>query len=456
MKKYYTLFLVVLMTLPLLSQNLGFEEWNIKTMNTLDDYKSTINELLVGELSVIRSTDAKSGKYSLRMETVDYNGNKLFGFFFNGDPEENDGGSKLNIITGVDSIIGFYKYNLIKKDTALIMCITKKDGSTSGGGIMKITGNQPTWKRFSIPIGSSSADTVLIGGASSNAMTQEGIEVGSFLMLDSVQLKQGNVIENIPNFSFENWSSMDFEYPKDWNNEIVRFAQGGESPIQKVTDSYKGTYACLLKTVLVEKDTVVGLIMKGNWAHGGLHETFGGMPYNKNVEKVRFHYKYFPQNEDNAFVEFRFSKNGRVIGRTGSDLSVEKNKYVLWEQDVHLAELPDTVFVGIFGGSNPGTQLFVDAIEFVVNSLSIDDVTINQIVPFPVPSFDKLNFEIKGFKPLNVMIFDMSGKLLKNEHFNKTGERDIINIDVSDLERGDYIYRILIDQKVVSGKFSKK
>ncbi len=455
MKKHYTLFLAILMTLPLFSQNLGFEEWSTKSLKTLDDYKSTVNEIPAGELSVIRSTDAKSGKYSLRMETVDYNGMKLFGFFFNGDPEENVGGSKLTKITGIDSIIGFYKYNLIKKDTALIMCITKKEGSTTGGGIMKITGNQPTWKRFSIPIGSSSADTVLIGGASSNAIAEVGMEIGSFLMLDSIQLKQGDVIENIPNFSFENWSNIDFEYPDDWNNEIIRFTQGEESSVQKVTDAYEGTYACLLKTVLVNEDTITGLIMKGSWiGHSG--ETVGGMPYNKNVEKVRFYYKYLPQHRDYAFADFRFSKNGVVVGRTGDEFSVEKDNYVLWEQDVHLAEIPDTVFVGIFGGSNPGTQFFVDAIEFVVNSLSIDDVTINQIVPFPIPSYDKLNFEIKGFKPLNVMIFDMSGKLLKNEHFNKAGERDIINIDVSDLEKGDYIYRILIDQKAVSGKFSKK
>lgn len=89
MKKTLLSLFAVLTVGSAYSQYEGFENWTQNSILQLDDYQTSIND---GGGSVLgtttQSTDANSGIYSVKLETVlAPSGDTAFGYFISGDPE---------------------------------------------------------------------------------------------------------------------------------------------------------------------------------------------------------------------------------------------------------------------------------------------------------------------------------------------------------------------------------
>lgn len=454
MKKLLLIIIAFAIVQTNFSQNFDFENWTSDTVLNLDGYQTMINDNpAYGEMTVIRSTDSYLNIYSLRLQTVLTPSNDtLFGYFANGDPDSGEGGTPTSLF-GVDSIIGYYKCDVPVGDTALFLCMAKQSGILTGGGLYPFTGTVSTWTRFSFYVGSPMADSVLIAAASSNAMQQFGIP-GSFLMLDNIQLKYSTNMEPIPNYDFELWTDIVFEDLDEWRTSNEWTGGSGISPIVKTLDAQSGMYAVQLTTMYIPQwgDTLNGIITNGYWTQNGIG---GGMPYTDTPTGIEFYVKYMPAGADTAFASFQFYKNGAPIAWNGSPFYGIISNYYHFSQVVTLPETPDTLMIAFSAGENPGSELKIDNINLMFPVAVEDCYTIEEVVAFPVPAKDQLNFKINLSKDNNIelCIIDLSGRKLISKSYSETQGENRISVDISELAQGTYIYNIIIGDKTYIKQF---
>ena len=133
----------------------SFENWTTTAVPNLDDYETMVDERWIeGGMAIFPSTDAFSGTYSVRLESVvsPIFGDTLFGFFSSGDPNTLTAGQSTSL-NGVDSLIGYYKYDIQTGDSCTFIVGTSFMSTPTGGGIFYIpAGTQTTWKRFAYSI----------------------------------------------------------------------------------------------------------------------------------------------------------------------------------------------------------------------------------------------------------------------------------------------------------------
>jgi len=454
MKKHLLILIVILPFYGVFAQNLDFEIWTQDTVLMLDGYNTTSNEYpAIGDSVVIRSTDSYLNSYSLKLKTIDFMGDTVFGYFMNGDPESFTGGEP-TALAGVDSIIGYYKYDIQANDSALIVCVPKFMGTPTGGGIMQITGTQSTWKRFSFAIDAASADTVIIAAASSNAMIEHCIP-GSWLMLDDVHLKYSLITEPIVNFDFENWTDAITEDLAGWVTSNRWLLGSPTLPVVKTTDSYNGTYAAELTTMVsMYNDTMPGMINNGEWGNNGPE---GGVPYTDEPHAIELHYKYVPAGTDTAFLSFQFKSLGATIAYHGGHITQTAATYTLWSQAVSLPSTPDTLLIVMSSGNVPDSKLTIDSLGFLTLVGVNNDYSISEFIVYPIPSNNNLNFKFSMEKDndITIKVYDIIGSVMvEKEYFKSIGEHRI-SIDIGNLSSGTYIYEIRIGDNVHSKQFIK-
>ncbi len=440
------------------SQNLNFEDWTPDTVLYLDDYQTTINDnAMYGQNAVSRFTDFVDGAYSLLLKTVvTTEGDTLFGYFANGDPDDASGGVPC-ALSSVDSVIGYYKYNVQAGDTALFLCQTKFMGTLTGGNLFKITGTQNTWTRFSYPILASSVDSVIVAGASSNAISGIGVTPGSYILFDNIQLKSNSAgLDTIPNYSFERWTNYIWEDLDKWVTANKYFVGLSNMPVEKITDAYFGSYAAKLNTMVTSwGDTVEGYMSLGKWTLNG---PVGGMEFSSQPDSVEFYYKLVLSGLDTASVYFVFKKQGTPIAYNGEKLMLDQISYIKWSQPVNLSQAPDTVFMAFSSGRNPGSQFIVDKINFIYPVAVNDNYNLRQVVAYPNPTFDDLYFRINSdkFNDVKIDVYSVEGKLVLSKEYKKlVGNNDLI-LNTSALKQGNYIYKIKIGNNIYSKAFIKK
>jgi len=458
MKKILLFAISLAFTTTIFSQNIDFENWTQDTILFLDNYETTTNgSAIYGSETVIRFEDYTDGSYSLMLKTILSNdGDTIFGYFANGDPDDLSGGHPVNL-SSIDSVIGYYKYNIQPNDTALFLCMAKYSGVPTGGDVFTITGAQSTWQRFAYPIDATVVDSVIIAAASSNAINNIGITPGSYIIFDDIQLKSGNNLEPIQNHSFENWTDFVWEDLTEWTT-TNRYVIGIPTmPVEKTTDSQSGNYACSIRTQFVPQinDTLEGFISYGQWTLNG---PIGGFPFSDEPERVRFHYKNTVSGVDTAAVSIIFKYNGTVIAYNGVQITDDHLSYTLWEQPVNLPSAPDTVFIAATSGKKPGSQFIIDNIEFVMPVGVSETYKINEIVAFPNPAKDKLNFRFntENNSDITVNIYSLNGKLLLSNNFNNISNNEEFSVNITTLSKGNYIYKINVNNNVYSKTFVKK
>jgi hypothetical protein len=204
--------------------NTDFENWT--TVESLEpDNWWTPNFALINQTPcVTQSTDAYSGNYALRIENVLSAGLDTIGFASNGYFINEDFAGGMPVLQNPVKVTGYYKYNPVGNDTALVGVFSSKYNASLGyserldSSLVKLTATN-IYTYFEVPLYYNSwpiADTLNITFASGNFQYDTSLLVpGSVLLVDDIE-----VIYNPVGFEDVNLIASEQVYPNPANNVL--------------------------------------------------------------------------------------------------------------------------------------------------------------------------------------------------------------------------------------------
>jgi Secretion system C-terminal sorting domain len=427
--------------------NGAFESW--KT-TSFDEPNSWFTSNAENPEAITGTKVAGASGFAIQIETKadpKQPGELIGGFISNtaGDPLKGQGGVPFS--QQPTAITGKLKANLMGSDTALLLVVFKKNGSVIGQFIFKLNGkSQTTFSNFSFPIALGSApDSVVIASASSNLITNKGVEIGSKIALDDIAFTGPGVTQTLPNANFEQWTTKS-------NNSLNDWQFFGKEGISRSTDKYKGEYALKLETIDYGNDNIAaGYISNGPSNGQGL----GGRPYTNMIDTLIGWYKYTTTQADTAFIGASFSKGGNFVGGGGKSLT-SATEFTYFEIPLSAQMTPDSLLLSISSsvGSNPkkGSTLIIDEVQLKSAPLKTGlrkwNLTNNTIQVYPNPFNTELN--IGNANPsnetVNYTLYDGNGKVALQGVLNNQ------NISTANLSNGIYYLLISSDSQTLSSK----
>ncbi|MCD4665492.1 MAG: PCMD domain-containing protein, partial [Bacteroidales bacterium] len=297
-------------------QNSGFEDWTNQVLFEEPDQFTSSNILSypsIGEPNVTKTTDAYSGNYAVRLETVAVDEESLTGAIFIGEPGDEAVIGGVPFTERPDSIKGYAKYNVPAGDTAYVLALFKKLGIPLGICLVPFVGEQTEYQQFSMavqwlnPI--LSPDT-LATGVLSSSMFSEPIP-GSWIIVDSIHFVGAST--PYPNGSFEDWNTFSSEEPDNWFTSNIFTLLAGEASVTKSEDSYEGNFAVRIESTLTMWDDTLGLVTNGTFGDDG---PMGGMPVDNIPDVLSGYYKYTPVGPDTALAAIALYHYNETTGMT--------------------------------------------------------------------------------------------------------------------------------------------
>ncbi|MCO6500130.1 MAG: T9SS type A sorting domain-containing protein [Vicingus serpentipes] len=435
----------------------GFENWTSNTVQVLDNYETTASDRGVdGANAAFPSTDAFKNTKSIRLETViASNGDTLFGYFISGDGDNWTPGQQVTI-GNVDSIVGYYKYDIQAGDSAVLLCSTFKSGVGTDYGFY-ITGTQSTWKRFAYYIGETSVDSILLAAATGDPLNNFNGIAGTWIQYDDIQLKNATASAPVVNGDFENWSLVTWDTPDYWETSN-QWAFGEPTlPVQKSTDKYAGNYALGLNLLLGSKgDTLWAQATNGYFTNNG---AMGGQPFSGSPTSVECYYKFTPGGAgDGASLSIEFRQGGSVVGNYGNYFNSAASTYTPWSQSIS-AITPDSVLIYIGGGNKIGSQFIIDNLDFVFPVGITEQLKVEKLVSYPNPTTDvlKIKFNLINENNVSIRLVDVVGKELTNRNLGNlaAGEyRESFN--TSEFTTGVYFIEFTLGNEKIVNRFVVK
>lgn len=441
----------------------GFENWTLNSVLQLDDYETSINELgAFGNDAVSREMDAVDGTYSIKLQTITMLSDTVTGYFISGDPNTFTPGQQVTI-NNVDSVIGYYKYDILPGDSVTFIPVTFFAGIPTGPASMSpfyiTSGTQSTWKRFAYYIGASFADSLLIGAATGDPLNDFNGIPGSWIQFDNIQLKSSfGTMQNIVNHSFENWTPINWDEPNGWMT-ANQWAIGNPTlPAVKSTDMYSGNFALELNTITNQfGDTIEGMATNGIF---GMFDLIGGTPFSSKPDAISFYYKYIPSGTDSAFANIVFKSGGTPISYGGQMITSSTSNYTVANTFLSWPpSTPDTVLFAFGAGKNPGSQLLVDHIDFVYPVGINENIKIDRLESYPNPTTDVLNirFELKNSNVVSANLLDVTGKVLTSKSFGNLASGTYNeSFNTSSFTSGIYFIEFTIGEEKIVNRFMVK
>ena len=315
MKLRFTTAVILIITFSQfgISQSLptGFEEWETTTIEQLPepaDFWYTNNFQLdsgmFGGGGVTATTDSYSGQYAIRLTTkVDLDGDTVPAYL-SVHPEIWDEG--LTITGTPDSLIGYYKCDIMPDDTASIY-VYAETGMVYGGISFTQAENTADYQRFAMPMHVEGTDLIQLVLNSSRRNWENAIP-GSWIQFDSLSLTgEGlNPGDTLGNNDFERWTdphTYSYKEPLDWSTtNPVSEMMADTSFIFPSEDASSGAYSISLIT-----DTVPGQPLDEGepvnyLSNGDLYgdAPSGGMITNQWPDSIVAYCKYSPVASDAA------------------------------------------------------------------------------------------------------------------------------------------------------------
>lgn len=277
--------------------------------------------------------------------------------------------------------------------------------------------------------------------------------------------------QTVPNNSFEEWYQHSAGHldPVGWNTAN---ATTNVFPINKVTterteDAYSGNYAAKLSSKTVLTFVAPGFITLGEFNINLFTQQTsitGGINFNLKPEKLKLYYKYTPAQGDFFRIGLWMLRNdGTQIPDTVATALYEgyepKNEFTPLEIElIYRNDFTPEILNITAVSSNPdapvaGSVLIVDKIELDYPTFSgsnIIDKTISIIFPNPSTDIIYLN-DLLDFNLVNIIeILDIQGKeIFKFENNFENG------IDISSLQKGNYVIKVYTSNIIHSQKFIK-
>lgn len=178
----------------------------------------------------------------------------------------------------------------------------------------------------------------------------------------------------IPNGSFENWITGNFELPVNYpfsSNPGTFLKCNAPFNVEKVADPYHGSFAMRLTTQGSGQQACFGYVINATPGDNPLNFQ-GGMPYNQRPTGIRGYYKSAIPFGDSAYLLLIFKQAGNLIGFYETRFSGTKTNYTLFDYTfpTPLPVNPDSVIFGmtssdVFNGTAiNGSMIQLDSISF--------------------------------------------------------------------------------------------
>ena len=306
--------------------NADFEDWvDIEYYDlpeiSVDLDHSNIAAFITHGQPNITEVDGRTGS-AMSLETIVEEADSTVGFIIYGKIEDGDnlefsGGTPVTTTSRLDSIIGWFRYDIPAGDSAWVIVGQRTLGIPTGLDLFKITGSSNNWTRMAFPLGptlfNAIPDTVVIGFTSSNPEDGGPLKQFSWLEVDDIKFVNGAMEDvAIENGDFELWETEGSLEAVEW--ESSNLYSPNHTPVERSTDAVEGDFAMKITTQpVVFGDVPMGFARLGeiegvegeedSTVIGPRFPVTGGMP-----SSLTIRYKYTPNGVDSAAVLVAYTK----------------------------------------------------------------------------------------------------------------------------------------------------
>lgn len=430
--------------------NGDFEDWStVMIYDYPDQWTSSNNAEWRGVPGVEKSTDASDGTYSVKLNSSTTPGNDtIFGYVYHGSVGSMGPDGGISYTSTFDEITFDYKSSLGMGDSLFIFMIRFSSGSIVDMQVIPAAyGTHTAWTTQSINVSSTAQDELFFGFIMGNPNVEDFVNPGGWALVDNVVLKNGGTaVTDLPDNSFESWSSQSYEGPDDWYTLNDILAGFGSENVNKSTDANTGTYAVELSTILEPNfgDTIPGFLSMGPInMMGGSGSPFLPIAYDAVPALFTGAYKYTPSNGDEGVLYLQFYNNGSVVGGHVETL-YSTTGYQMINAPLVMSLTPDSILLVVSSGDNPGSVLLVDDLVLSGGNVSIfenDEVDV-EMYPNPASGYFILNIR----EEYAYEIYSMEGRRVGNN----SGLVGWESVDVSSLAAGKYIVKISTEDRLIN------
>lgn len=431
--------IILLVGLPFYSisqvTNGGFENWSDSILyETPSIWSSSNQEQFYIETTVFKSTDAQEGLYSAKLGAAAIFGDTLGGFVIHGN---------LNPLVGIpytdnfEAVVVNYKIDLQPNDSLYLIIVRKSNGNIIDYQLKPFAfGPATAWTPQLIPVGNTSQDELLLGFIIGDPNTTHNPHPDSWALVDNIKLLNGGIYQsNLPNYNFETWEEEVVEIPDNWETLNPYFAHFGQVNINKTSDSFEGTSAIEMSTILFGTDTIAGFLSKGT-INFGSGTPYGSVLIASTPVNIAGAYKLATTSVDEGILQIQFLENGSIVGYHEEIFTPSAN-YTVFNSDIGMFGTPDSMIFVVYSGNNPGTVLKLDALAFD-SDLSVDNNSIIDFTVSPNPAVDFIHVELNDPSFKKARLMTLSGEII----WETSSISSLQLIDVTPFSSGVYFMSI--------------
>jgi hypothetical protein len=254
----------------------------------------------------------------------------------------------------------------------------------------------------------------------------------------------------LTNGGFESWANqIIFQTPNNWFT-FNQFAVGSTpTPVAKVTDAHSGSFAAKISSTIISfggsNDTIQGGILYGDFdiAGGGSP----GVPFQSRPDSIVGYYKSNLLSGDSAMIQVLLgnspSTSSNQTGFCFGYITQNASTYtrfsfpIIYDPAITIA--PDTLFLAIGLGSqnfNLASTITVDDIQFVYNTVGVEEMVNSSFKFYPNPANDIL--VIESINEDEITIYNAVGQLIQKVQVAPAIKT---SINCSLLEEGIYFFK---------------
>lgn len=384
MKKFnFTLTVLIALSIKTTAQipNNDFENWKNNIIVNPGKWQT------FGKITQV--TPGFSGNFAIRIERDPVNSDAP-GAILYGTPQGNAVSGGIPFAGRPDSLVGYFKYNIVTGDSAWILFALKLNGIPVSSDTGYFTGTDTAkFKRIAFKVTYLSGeipDSLIIAVTSTNPNSRF---TGSYIIVDSLHFT--NTALTIPNGGFETWVNDTDAEPVNWYTSNKYYLSNPALPVTKTTDSYSGNYALRIENVNYVNGLAVAFAFAGPQSNNG---PLPGFPVSERKLFLEGYYKYYPQNNDSLMIGVIMFNKGTRIGSGFFQSKTPKSSYTHFVMPIYYSYgytgTPDSATVLLLpfdGGQSPhgNSVLFVDSVGF--NNL----IKLDQTITFGALSNKKVN-----------------------------------------------------------------
>ncbi|MDA8886350.1 T9SS type A sorting domain-containing protein [Bacteroidia bacterium] len=454
MKSIFTIVLSLLMfgihaqTIP----NGDFENWEIRDHFKLDGWFSPSQ-------NVERTTDAKVGKYALKLSnTYSASSNGTKGYVRNLDYSNRKALNGFAFGGEALSLSFWSKHDLAAGDTARIYIVFREKGTYRGKVDFRFTGSTNNeFVNYKVPLewnGIKSCDTAWLYLYS---YIKNKVEGDGYVIFDDVHFENiGERLPDITNADFENWTNVGVEFPSTWRSiDLRQYDRYTSFLSSQSTFKLSGDLAHTGEYSLMVKNYQSGTSARYGYAYIGTEDNdyyTRSFPVSDSFHYLQGYYKYIPDGEDTARVQYRTWEGSR--SRSNDYISLtEAQEWTFFAMPIDYyanESLPDSAAIMIYSSFNDtirgfNSALHLDNLELVMEptplTLGVKEIA-HKVKFYPNPTEKKVHISTEVYFDACI-VRDVLGQIVLSSSHTK-------DLDVSNLKNGIYYLTVLSGSEAIA------